>query len=102
MCKLLEGADGISPQPIEPSHRHWSQAGGEYYAQQGFVLRVNHHLLFELAHMFYEIGTSVIHGERRLVKTVVKLRLFYSPSKGGLRNLAQSLLHDLSSYPPSK
>ena len=52
--------------------------------------------------MFYRIGTSVIHGECRLVKTFGKLCLFYSPSKGGLRNLAQSLLHDLSSYPPPR
>ena len=52
--------------------------------------------------MFYRIGMSVIHGECRLVKTFGKLCLFYSPSKGGLRNLAQSLLHDLSSYPPPR
>ena len=63
---------------------------------------MNRHLLFELAYMFYRIGTYVIHRERRLVKTSRKLCLFYSPSKGGLRNLAQSLLHDLSSYPPSQ
>ena len=61
---------------------------------------MNRHLLFELAHMFYRIGTSIIHGERRLVKTSGKFCLFYSPNKGGLRNLAQSLLHDLRSYPP--
>ena len=58
--------------------------------------------MFELAYMLYRIGTSVIHGERRLMKTSGKLCLFYSPSKGGLRNLAQNLLHDLSSYPPPR
>ena len=59
---------------------------------------MNRHLLFELAYMFYKIGTSVIHGERRLVKKSGKFCLFNSPSKWGLRNLAQSLLHDLSSH----
>ena len=45
---------------------------------------------------------SVIHGKRRLVKTSGKFCLFYSLSKGRFRNLAQSLLHDLSSYPPPR
>ena len=72
----------------EPSHFVNPWSGGEGEELKSFK--------------FYRIGTSVIHGERRLVKTSGKLRLFYSPSKGGLRNLAQSLLHDLSSYPPSR
>ena len=63
---------------------------------------MNSHLLFELAYMLYRIGTSVIHGESGLVKASRKLCLFYFPSKGGLRNLAQSLLHDLCSYPPPR
>ena len=54
------------------------------------------HLLFELTHMLYRIRASVIHGERGLMEASGDLCLFYSSSKGGLRNLAQSLLHDLS------
>ena len=46
------------------------------------------HLLFELAHMFYWIYASFIHGERGLMETLGEFCLFYSPSKGGLRNLA--------------
>ena len=46
------------------------------------------HLLFELAHMLHRIRVSVIHGERGLMETLEELCLFYSPSKGGLRNLA--------------
>ena len=98
MSELLKRTDGISSQPVEPSHWHRSQAGGKHSTQQSFILRVDRHLLFELAYMFYRIGTSAVHGERRLVKTSGKLCLFYSPSKGGLRNLVQSLLHDLGSH----
>ena len=46
------------------------------------------HLLFELAYMLHRICTFVIHGERGLMETSGELCLFYSPSKGGLRNLA--------------
>ena len=46
------------------------------------------HLLFELAYMLHRIHTSVIHGERGLMETPGELCLLYSPSKGGLRNLA--------------
>ena len=52
--------------------------------------------------MFYRIGTSVVHEKRRLMKTSGKLCPFYSPRKGGLRNLAQSLFHDPSSYSLSR
>ena len=46
------------------------------------------HLLFELAHMLHRIRTSVIHGKRGLMETPGELCLLYSPSEGGLRNLA--------------
>ena len=46
------------------------------------------HLLFELAYMLHRIRTSVIHGERGLMETLGELCILYSPSKGGLRNLA--------------
>ena len=60
------------------------------------------HLLFELTHMLHRISASVIHGERGLMETPMELCLLYSPSKGGLRNLAQRFLHDVSSYPPPR
>ena len=46
------------------------------------------HLLFELTHMLHRIYASVIHSERGLMEAPGELRLFYSSSKGGLRNLA--------------
>ena len=46
------------------------------------------HLLFELAYMLHKIHTPVIHGERGLMEALGELHLFYSLSKGGLRNLA--------------
>ena len=63
---------------------------------------MDRHLLFELAYVLHRIGMSIIHGECGLMETFGELCLFYSPSKGGLRNLAQSLLHDISSYPPPR
>ena len=60
------------------------------------------HLLFELTHMLHRIRASVIHGERGLMETPGELCLLYSLSKGGLRNLVQSLLHNISSYPPPR
>ena len=58
------------------------------------------HLLFELVYVLHRIGSSVIHGERGLMKMPRELCLFYSPSEGGLRNLTQIFLHDISAYPP--
>ena len=49
---------------------------------------MDRHLLFELAYMLYRICTSVIHDERGLMETPGEFFLLYSPSKGGLRNLA--------------
>ena len=47
-----------------------------------FVLRMDSHLLFELAHILHRIRASVIHGERELMETSEELCLFYSPSEG--------------------
>ena len=69
---------------------------------KSFVLRMDNYLLFELTHMLHRIRVSVIHGERGLMETPRELCLLYSLSKGGLGNLAQSFLHDVSSYPPSR
>ena len=49
---------------------------------------MDNHLLFELAYMLHRICSSIIHGERELMETPGELYLFYSLSKGGLRNLA--------------
>ena len=42
------------------------------------------HLLFELAHVFYRIRASVIHGECGLMEAPGELGLFYSPGEGDL------------------
>ena len=60
---------------------------------------MDNHLLFELAYMLHRICSSIIHGEHGLMETPGELCLFYSSSKGGLRNLAKNFLHDISSYP---
>ena len=52
-----------------------------------------------MTHMLHRIRASVIHGEHGLMETPRELCLLYSLRKGGLRNLAQSFLHDISSYP---
>ena len=49
---------------------------------------MDNYLLFELTHMLHRIRASVIHSERGLMEALGELCLFYSPSKGGLGNLA--------------
>ena len=56
------------------------------------------HLLFELTYVFYRVRSAIIHGKCWLVEPSRKLCLFYPPCKGWLRNLAQHLLHNISSY----
>ena len=56
------------------------------------------HLLFELTYVFYRICSAIIHDECRLVESFRKFCLFYPPCEGWLRNLTQSLLHNVSSY----
>ena len=56
------------------------------------------HLLFELTYVLYRIRSTIIHGERWLVEPSRKFCLFYPPCKGWFRNLAQCLLHNISSY----
>ena len=56
------------------------------------------HLLFELTYMFYKVCSGIIHGKRWLVEPSRKFCLFYPPRKGWLRNLAQRLFHNVSSY----
>ena len=56
------------------------------------------HLLFELTYMLYKIHSTIIHGEHWLMETSRKFCLFYPPCKGWFRNLAQGLLHNISSY----
>ena len=43
----------------------------------GLRLRMDNHLLLELAHMFYKNRASIIHGECGLMETLGKLYLFY-------------------------
>ena len=56
--------------------------GWKNSTQQSLVLRMDSHLLFELAHVLYRIRVTVIHGECWLMKTPGKLCLFYSPGEG--------------------
>ena len=56
------------------------------------------HLLFEMTYVLYKIHSTIIHGERWLMETPGKFRLFYPPCEGRFRNLAQGLLHNISSY----
>ena len=56
------------------------------------------YLLFELTYMFYRVRSAIIHGERWLVESSKKFCLFYPSCKGWLRNLAQRLFHNVSSY----
>ena len=56
------------------------------------------HLLFELTYVFYRVRSAVIHGECWLVEPFRKFCLFYSLCKRWLRNLAQRLFHNVSSY----
>ena len=49
---------------------------------------MDNHLLFELTHMLHKIRAFVIHDERGMMETPGELCLLYSPSKGGLKDLA--------------
>ena len=56
------------------------------------------HLLFEPTYVLYRVYSTIIHGERWLVEPFKKFCLFYPPCKGWLRNLAQCIFHNISSY----
>ena len=60
---------------------------------------MDNHLLFELTYMFYRVCSAIIYGESWLVEPFRKFYLFYPLRKGLLRNLAQRLFHNVSSYP---
>ena len=60
------------------------------------------HLLFELAYVLYRIRSTIIHCECWLMETPGKFCIFYSPCEGWFRNLAQSFLHNISSYSPAR
>ena len=59
---------------------------------------MNNHLLFELTYVLYTVCSVIIHGECWLVEPSRKFCLFYPPCKWWLRNLAQCLFHNVSSY----
>ena len=56
------------------------------------------HLLFELTYVFYRVRSAIIHDKRWLMELSRKFCLFYLPCKGWLRNFAQCLFHNVSSY----
>ena len=59
---------------------------------------MDRHLLFELTYVLYRIRLTIVHGERWLMETPRKFRLFYPPCEGRFRNLVQRLFHNVSSY----
>ena len=63
---------------------------------QSLVLSMDSHLLFELTYVFHKICSAIIHDERRLVELSREFCLFYPSCEGWLRNLTQSLLHNVS------
>ena len=56
------------------------------------------HLLFKLTYVFYRIRSTIIHGERWLMKASRKFLPFYPLCKGWLRDLAQCLFHNIVPY----
>ena len=56
------------------------------------------HLLFEPTYVFHRICSAIIHGERWLVESSRKFRLFYPPRERWFRNLTQHLFHNVSSH----
>ena len=56
------------------------------------------HLLFEPTYVFHRICSAIIHGERWLVESSRKFRLFYPPRERWFRNLTQRLFHNVSSH----
>ena len=56
------------------------------------------HLLFELTYVFYRVRSVIIYDKRWLVEPSRKFFLFYPLCKGWLRNFAQHLFHNVSSY----
>ena len=63
---------------------------------------MNSHLLFELTYVLYRIRPTIVNGERWLMEMPRKFRLFYPLCEGRFRNLAQGLLHNISSYSLAK
>ena len=95
--ELLKGVFGIGPQTIEPSHRHRSQTGGEYFAHQSLILRVDSHPLVELAHMFYRIRSTIVNGECGLMELSRKFCLLYLACERRFGDLIQCLAHSVIS-----
>ena len=89
--ELLEGIYGIDPQIIKPSHHHRSQAGGKYFANQSFVLRIDSHPLVELAHMFHRIHSTIVNGERGQMESPRKFRPLYLTCERWFWDLIQCL-----------
>ena len=79
---LLKGTYGIWPEAIKPSHRHWSQAGRKYFAHQSLVFGMDGHPLVKLTYMLYEVCSTVIHSESRLMESPRELSPFYLVCEG--------------------
>ena len=95
--KILKGINRTSSQAIKPSYCHRLQTGWEHLAHQGFILGVNNHPLVEVAHMFYKVCLTIVHGEYWLSKLPRKFSSFNSAYKGDLEIWFNALL--IASFP---
>ena len=95
--ELLERIYRINPQAVEPSHRHGSQTRWEYFAHQGFVLKIDSRSLIEMAHMLHWVHSPIVDSDCWLMETPRKSCPFNPMSEGRLGNLVQGLAHRIIS-----
>ena len=55
---------------------------GKYSTHQSLILRMDSHLLFELAYVLYWIRSTIVHGKFWLMETLGKFCLLYSLGEG--------------------
>ena len=67
LSKLLIGIYEVHLQAVEPSHRHWSQAGRKNFTHQSLILGMDSHSLVKLAHVLSGVYSAVIDGDRKSV-----------------------------------
>ena len=56
------------------------------------------HLLIELTHMFYRVHSTIVNGERRLMKSPRKFCPLYLVREGWFGDLIQHLAHNIISH----
>ena len=68
LSKLLIGIYEVHLQAVEPSHRHWSQAGRKNFTHQSLILGMDSHSLVKLAYVFHRVCSAIVDGKRRLIE----------------------------------